>query len=80
MPLYDFRCTGCAHVFDVMKPIAERHESATCPQCGAESFLQLSATAVLTGAPACDGNLGACPSGAPFAAPPCAGRGGKCPV
>lgn len=79
MPLYDFRCAKCDHVFDAMKAMAARHEPEACPQCGGVAELQLSATAVLGGATPCDGNVGACPSSVPFAAPPCAGGRGKCP-
>jgi len=32
MPLYDFRCTHCAHVFE---RLVRAGELATCPQCGA---------------------------------------------
>ena len=33
MPLYDYRCTGCGHRFELMTSISRRDE-ATCPKCG----------------------------------------------
>ncbi|MBW2731298.1 MAG: zinc ribbon domain-containing protein [Deltaproteobacteria bacterium] len=79
MPLYDFRCASCGLTFDAMKPMAERLQPEPCPHCEGTAQLQLSAAAVLSGGPPCDGNIGACPSSTPFAAPPCAGGRGKCP-
>lgn len=34
MPLYDYRCPKCSHVFDALKKVDDRH-SAPCPECGA---------------------------------------------
>lgn len=37
MPLYDFKCSDCSTVFDVMCKISER-ESQTCPKCGSKNY------------------------------------------
>jgi putative FmdB family regulatory protein len=39
MPLYDFECPECSHVFEVDKLIAERHEPCDCPECGGSAEL-----------------------------------------
>lgn len=33
MPLYDYKCPHCEHVFEEMRPMAER-ATAECPRCG----------------------------------------------
>lgn len=33
MPIYDYRCPECQHVFDALKKVDDRH-TATCPECG----------------------------------------------
>jgi len=37
MPLYDFRCSDCSTVFDVMCKISER-ESQACPSCDSKNY------------------------------------------
>ena len=37
MPLYDFKCSDCETVFDVMCKISER-ESQVCPSCGSKNY------------------------------------------
>ena len=37
MPLYDFRCTDCNTVFEVMCNISER-ESQACPSCDSKNY------------------------------------------
>lgn len=37
MPLYDFKCSECDTVFDVLCKIAER-ESQACPLCGSKKY------------------------------------------
>jgi putative FmdB family regulatory protein len=36
MPLYDFECSKCSHVFEVFLKITEDFEKLPCPQCGAQ--------------------------------------------
>ena len=33
MPAYDFECTGCGHVFEVIRPITD-DGFPVCPECG----------------------------------------------
>ncbi|MCX7627917.1 MAG: zinc ribbon domain-containing protein [Methylophilaceae bacterium] len=43
MPIYEYRCSTCGHVEDVMQKMSDA-PLTTCPQCGAESYVkQLSA-------------------------------------
>lgn len=66
MPLYDFRCKDCQHIFEVKASIKE-HEAGlhpTCPQCQGSDVQQvLSAGLFIRG-----GNTTVC---APDAAPGC---------
>ncbi len=34
MPLYDYECVKCAHVFEVFHKISEEGQSFSCPKCG----------------------------------------------
>lgn len=34
MPLYDYRCLVCQHLFERIKPIAQRDDVTNCPLCG----------------------------------------------
>jgi putative FmdB family regulatory protein len=34
VPAYDFRCTACAHTFEVTRPMSSRGDEC-CPTCGA---------------------------------------------
>ena len=36
MPAYDFRCSECQTVFEVVRPIRST-EDETCPECGGET-------------------------------------------
>ena len=36
MPIYDFHCTDCGCVFELQRKIAERDESAECPECNSK--------------------------------------------
>ncbi len=37
MPLYDYECVKCAHVFEVYQKIGEGNEQLTCPKCAAKN-------------------------------------------
>jgi putative FmdB family regulatory protein len=37
MPLYDFKCSDCETVFDVLCKISER-ESQVCTSCGSKNY------------------------------------------
>lgn len=45
MPTYDYSCERCGD-FSALRPLAQRHSPAACPECGRES------PRVLGGAPA----------------------------
>lgn len=34
MPLYEFRCAGCRHTFEVRTPTMAVPEDLSCPECG----------------------------------------------
>lgn len=34
MPLYDYRCNDCGHVFEAIRPVAENTQAPPCPNCG----------------------------------------------
>jgi putative FmdB family regulatory protein len=34
MPLYEYECTKCSHVFDVLQKVGEGAETLICPKCG----------------------------------------------
>jgi putative FmdB family regulatory protein len=40
MPVYEFRCNKCEHVFEVMGSYAEREKAQTCPKCGSTEVKQ----------------------------------------
>ncbi len=33
MPIYEFRCSKCGHVFEIMGSYAEREQPHPCPEC-----------------------------------------------
>lgn len=45
MPLYEYRCTKCGHVFEKIQKFSDPHVSE-CPKCGAEIQQVISAPAV----------------------------------
>ncbi|HEX2254573.1 MAG TPA: zinc ribbon domain-containing protein [Thermoanaerobaculia bacterium] len=53
MPLYEYRCDGCGHRFEVLQRMGEGGEDLLCPRCGAERpARQLSTFAAASGASA----------------------------
>jgi putative FmdB family regulatory protein len=40
MPIYEFKCADCDHVFEVMGSYAEREKDHTCPECGSKNVKQ----------------------------------------
>ena len=34
MPLYDYECVKCAHVFEVFHKLSEEGTDYPCPKCG----------------------------------------------
>jgi putative FmdB family regulatory protein len=42
MPLYEFKCTACEHLFELLMLNGARN--ATCPQCGSAAIEKLVST------------------------------------
>ena len=40
MPVYEFKCDKCEHVFEVMGSYEEREKSHPCPKCGSTEVKQ----------------------------------------
>jgi putative FmdB family regulatory protein len=34
MPVYEFKCGKCEHLFEVVGSYPEREKAQTCPKCG----------------------------------------------
>ncbi len=41
MPLYEYRCNGCAATFEVLRPMAERTVATVCPNCESRENMPL---------------------------------------
>lgn len=37
MPIYEYKCTKCAHKFDLLRPSVLSNEPADCPKCKEKS-------------------------------------------
>jgi len=37
MPIYEYKCSSCAHKFDLLRPSALSNEPADCPKCSKQS-------------------------------------------
>jgi putative FmdB family regulatory protein len=35
MPIYEYRCSACAHRFEVLQRMGDGAEGLACPSCGA---------------------------------------------
>jgi putative FmdB family regulatory protein len=35
MPIYEFECSVCSHVYECVMKVGEAYETLTCPECGA---------------------------------------------
>ncbi len=40
MPVYEFKCSKCDHVFEVMGSYEEREKTQTCPKCASTEVKQ----------------------------------------
>jgi len=40
MPIYEFKCSGCGDLFEVMGSYAEREKQQACPKCGSTDVKQ----------------------------------------
>jgi len=34
MPIYEYRCPNCGHVFDQFQPMSADNSDVKCPKCG----------------------------------------------
>ena len=34
MPIYEYRCRACDHVFEALRPMGDSGADLTCPACG----------------------------------------------
>ena len=37
MPIYEYKCTQCAHKFELLRPSVMSNEAADCPKCSQKS-------------------------------------------
>jgi putative FmdB family regulatory protein len=37
LPLYEYRCAGCGHRFEVLQRVGQGAAGLDCPQCGKDS-------------------------------------------
>jgi putative FmdB family regulatory protein len=59
MPLYEYKCRSCGHVFDVIHRMSEDARDVPCPKCGTKDPVkQMSAVSSLTGAGGADTSSG----------------------
>lgn len=66
MPLYEYRCSGCGHRFEILQRMGEGAEGLSCPGCGANKVeKQFSTFAAASG-------------GGAASARSCAAAGGGC--
>ncbi len=41
MPVYEFRCSGCGHVFETLTPTMAMPEGLACPQCDGKELRRM---------------------------------------
>ena len=41
MPIYEFRCLSCGHIFEILSLVGEAEVSIQCTQCGGEEAQRL---------------------------------------
>jgi putative FmdB family regulatory protein len=68
MPLYEYRCSDCSAVFELLRPMADREVAAVCPSCESRASMPLISRVAV--------NAGSGPSESP--GPLVGGGGGGC--
>jgi len=59
MPIYEYRCRACDHVFEAIRPLGDAGQDLTCPTCGERSPERiLSVFAARAGSGGCAGGGG----------------------
>ena len=38
MPIYEYRCRGCGHQFEILQRLGQGPEGLACPKCGADQL------------------------------------------
>jgi putative FmdB family regulatory protein len=41
MPIYEFRCLSCNHIFEILSVARDAADGVRCPQCGGEEAERL---------------------------------------
>ncbi|MCX5856120.1 MAG: zinc ribbon domain-containing protein [Deltaproteobacteria bacterium] len=36
MPIYEFECSACSHIFERLMKVGESYDNLPCPECSAE--------------------------------------------
>ncbi|MCG6963817.1 MAG: zinc ribbon domain-containing protein [Acidobacteria bacterium] len=44
MPIYEYRCTDCGHVFSRLQKVGATADGVTCPECGGANSERLVST------------------------------------
>jgi len=70
MPVYEYRCPDCTHLFEKLVSFSEADRAVACPTCGVPASKLLSTFAAIGSAGGSDG--------APQMAPMGGGGGGCC--
>lgn len=70
MPIYEYRCRGCGHGFEVLQRLGEGAQGLACPGCGAAALDKQFSTFATGGGAAsfesdagCGAGAGACCGG-----------------
>jgi len=64
MPIYEYRCKNCNHIFDKLQSIGASNEDVYCPECNSPEPERLLSTFSSSGAGSGGGSCGA--PGSPF--------------
>jgi putative FmdB family regulatory protein len=60
MPLYEYRCHGCGHVFETLRGFHEKDEDVACPQCGKKKAEKLLSACCTVKGESSSASAGAC--------------------
>jgi putative FmdB family regulatory protein len=63
MPVYEYRCPDCTHVFDKLVSFADADREVHCPTCGTRAGKLLSTFAAIGVAGGSSGEASAMPTG-----------------
>lgn len=70
MPVYEYRCPDCTHVFEKLVPMSSADQDVSCPTCGARTSRLISTFAAIGStreggmpAPSTGGGGGCCGGG-----------------